>query len=103
MGTFSFFKVIGVALLSALGFAIIFNLLNMSVLRLFVPIQNFTSKLNNKKLYNNLALIVLLVLSAAFRMYFQVSDIVYGLIIGFFFALVSICFSTQIQDNNNEQ
>ncbi|CRK81261.1 hypothetical protein BN000_01161 [Neobacillus massiliamazoniensis] len=44
--------------ISFILFSILFGGLNKSMLRLFIPIQKFTNKLQRKRLYSNLTVII---------------------------------------------
>lgn len=91
---FSFVVILAVAILFSFVCSILLGALNNSMLKLFVPIQRVTSKLKRKKLYSNLTLILLITISAGIREHYTLSDMKYGLLLGFFFALQNIMFDT---------
>jgi hypothetical protein len=80
------------AAISFILFSIIFGGLNKSMLRLFIPIQKFTNKLQRKRLYSNLTVIILIMISASINYYYKLGNLMYGSLIGFFFALKVIIF-----------
>lgn len=88
----SFVVILSVAITFSFLCSILFSALNKSMLKLFVPIQTLTNKLNRKKLFSNITLIILITISAGLRDYYKLSDIKYGLLLGFFFALQDIVF-----------
>lgn len=96
MGIVSFFVQITVAVVFSVLCSILFKGLNQSKLKLFVPIQKLTNKLKRKELYSNLTLFVFVTISVGFINYYKLSDIQYGVLFGFCFALRDVIFDTSI-------
>lgn len=78
--------------LSLLFFNILLNALNKSMLRLFVPLQNFTNKLKRKKQYKAIGAAILIFLCIIVKDFFQLGYISYGIILGFFITLNEVIF-----------
>lgn len=96
----SFVVIITVAIIFSILCTILLGALNKSRLKLFVPIQRLTSGLKRKKLFSYLTLLIFIAISAGLKDYYKLSDINYGLLLGFFFALQDIIFDKLITDNN---
>jgi len=94
----SFVIMITVAIIFAIPCSILLGALNKSRLRLFVPIQRMTNKLKRKRLYSNLTMVILIIIGAGLRAHYNLSDIKYGLLLGFFFALQDAIFDNLIGD-----
>lgn len=94
----SFIIIITVATVFSILCSILLRALNESILKLFVPIQKLTSKLKKKRLYSSFTLIALITISASLRDYYKLSDIKYGLLLGFIFSLEDIIFDIPIGD-----
>ncbi len=92
----SFVIIITVAIIFSIICSIGLNALNKSMLKLFLPIQRLTSKFKRKKLLSNITLIMFITISIGLSDYYKLSDISYGLLLGFFFALKDIIFDKLI-------
>lgn len=77
--------------LSLLFFNILLNALNKSMLRLFVPLQNFTNKLKRKKQYKTIGAGIFIFL-CIIKDFFKLGYISYGIILGFFITLNEVIF-----------
>lgn len=78
--------------LSLLFFNILLNALNKSMLRLFVPLQNFTNKLKRKKQYKTIGAGIFIFLCIIIKDFFKLGYISYGIILGFFITLNEVIF-----------
>lgn len=79
--------------------SILLGALNKSKIKLFVSLQNYTSRLKRRKLAGGVSLIVLILICASLSIYFELSDFNYGLLLGFLLALQNIIFNHPIPDH----
>ncbi|MBK1811691.1 hypothetical protein JHL18_13795 [Clostridium sp. YIM B02505] len=85
-------KLLITVIISTVIFSIIFSSLNKSMLKLFVPIQNFTSKLKRKNLYSGIVFIGTFILISEIYDNYNLSYISYGILYGLVNALIGVCF-----------
>ncbi|GKU26072.1 hypothetical protein CFB3_02640 [Clostridium folliculivorans] len=86
------FKLLITIIISTVIFSIIFFALNKSMLKLFVPIQNFTSKLKRNRIYSGIIFIgTFIILSTTYDNY-NLGYISYGVLFGLVNVLIGICF-----------
>ncbi len=79
-------------IISTLLFSSLFIGLNNSMLHLFHPIQKLTHKLKRKKLCSYLTFLIIIIMITFFDAYFNLNNIILGILIGFFTALNTIVF-----------
>jgi hypothetical protein len=72
---------------------IIFSSLNKSMLKLFVPIQKFTSKLKRKSVYSGIVFIGAFIIVSIIADNYNLGYIGYGILFGLVNSLLGICFS----------
>ena len=88
--------------LSTIIFSIILNVLNQSLLELFVPIQKLTNKAKKKKLYRSIIFVISIILCVEIKDFFNLNYIEFGIVIGFFNSLTEVIFGTGIGAKKNE-
>lgn len=86
------FKLLITIIISTVIFSIIFFALNKSVLKLFVPIQNFIRKLKRKRINSGIIFAgTFIILSTTYDNY-NLGYIIYGVLFGLVNSLIGICF-----------
>lgn len=85
-------------LISAIFFNLLFYILNKSPLKVFKYVQNNLKKSKLlKKQYNKRILYILIILGISFLAEkLNLSSVLFGIILGFLFALIDICFEDNI-------
>ncbi|MBK1813809.1 hypothetical protein JHL18_24625 [Clostridium sp. YIM B02505] len=82
------------AILSGIVFYIIFSALNESVIQLFVPIKRIVNKLKWKNILRSISFLITIFLAVNIKDFFNLGDVWFGVIIGFFNSLSDIIFET---------
>lgn len=90
-------EVVITAILSILGFSVFFKALNISMLKLFVPIQKKTNKLRRKSLYRDILGILFITLTIYFVEIFSLNNIIFGILLGFFISFDSVMFESYVE------
>ncbi|MGK0464880.1 hypothetical protein [Clostridium sp.] len=80
-------------ILSAIIFGIILDALNKSRLKLFVPLQRLVGKSKHKKIFKIAIFITVIFLSVIIKDFFTLNYIVFGILVGFFSAIVEVIFT----------
>lgn len=91
-----------VAILSGLIFSFLLNILNQNMCSIFVCMHRDLDKLSNKsiRILNFLGYILVILISVFLRLIFNISGVVWGVILGFLMALVDNFLGQNIIDNN---
>lgn len=82
--------------ISCILFSILFEGMNKSMLKVFVPLQKVTRKLKRRRLYSVITLFTIVFIAAAIRDFLNLNAVRFGIILGFAFALRDIIFEKNI-------
>ncbi|MEK6264255.1 MAG: hypothetical protein N2B06_05725 [Clostridium sp.] len=80
-------------ILSAIIFGIILDTVNKSSLKLFVPLQRLVGKSKHKKILRVAVFITAIFLSVAIKDFYNLNYIVFGILVGFFSAIIEVIFT----------
>lgn len=91
-----------VATLSGLIFSFLLHIINQNICGIFISIQRNLDKLSNKsiRILNFLGYILAILISVLLRIIFNISDVMWSIILGFLMALVDNCLGINIIDKD---
>lgn len=86
-------------IISAIIFGIILDAVNKSRLKLFVPMQRLLGKTKHKKALKIAVFITAIFLSVIIKDFFNLNYIVFGILVGFFSAIIEVIFTKNGADH----
>lgn len=88
----NFIKVLGIGVVSMLTFIFIFKVFNNTILNPFKKIQKITRGLKHKDKFYALFTVIAIVGSFTIKEWFELSDLSFGILFGFLYALNEVIF-----------
>ena len=87
---------------STIIFTILFNVLNKSILKIFVPLQKIANGLKKKELFKRIIDVISIFLCVAIKYFLNLNYIGFGIVIGLFCSLNNVIFSEGIVIKKNK-
>ncbi|GFP75317.1 hypothetical protein [Clostridium fungisolvens] len=82
------------AIISSIVFYIIFSALDESILQAFKPIKKIVNKIKKRAFIKSISFLITIFLAVSIKDFFNLGDVGFGIIIGFFISLTDMIFST---------
>lgn len=90
------------AIVSYILFSVLFEGMNKSMLKVFVPLQKITRKLKRKRMYEAITYVAFIFIAIEIKDFFKINTIAFVIILSFSFALKDTIFETNTNSSKKK-